>query len=100
MYSLLETVYPDWHMKEFFSTNIMTTAFETDASDSTRSMSSELITTEDINNSFDDIAYDKGKDLNKLSEGRSFFKFYTHAREITTRGKTLTLKKLITFIKI
>lgn len=61
MYSILEVVYPDWQMKEFFSRNIMIPyAFVTDASDSTRSMSSELITTDDINNSFDDIAYDKG----------------------------------------
>lgn len=61
MYSLLDEMYPDWHMKEFFSRNIMIPyAFVTDASDSTRSMSSELITTSDINGSFDDIAYDKG----------------------------------------
>jgi aminopeptidase N len=73
MYSFLDRIYPEWHFKEFFSRNIMIPyAFITDASDSTRSMSSELITTSDINNSFDDIAYDKGSQLKylikKLSE--------------------------------
>lgn len=61
MYSLLEEIYPDWHMKEFFSRNVMIPyAFTTDAIDDVRSMSSELVTTDDINDSFDDIAYDKG----------------------------------------
>lgn len=60
MYSILELIYPDWHMKEFFSRNIMISyAFTTDAAEDVRSMSSELITTDDINDSFDDIAYDK-----------------------------------------
>ena len=48
-------------MKEFYSRNIMLPyALVTDASKSTRAMSAELITVEDINNSFDDITYDKG----------------------------------------
>jgi aminopeptidase N len=60
MYVITDELYPDWHMNEFYSRNIlMSYAFVTDASEDTRAMSSELITMNDINNSFDDIAYDK-----------------------------------------
>lgn len=62
MYHITDLLYPDWNMKQFYLRNIMLSyAFLTDASDHTRSMSSELITVDDINDSFDDIAYDKGK---------------------------------------
>lgn len=64
MYYITDTLHPEWKMKEFYSRNIMLPyAFITDGSTSTRAMSSELITVEDINNSFDDITYDKGKKL-------------------------------------
>ena len=62
MYHITDLLYPDWNMKQFYLRNIMLSyAFVTDASEHTRSMSSELITVDDINDSFDDIAYDKGK---------------------------------------
>lgn len=61
MYVITDELHPDWHMKEFYSRNILLPyAFTTDASEYTRYMSSELITVDDINNSFDDITYDKG----------------------------------------
>ncbi|XP_070509992.1 putative aminopeptidase-2 [Chironomus tepperi] len=60
MYHITDLLYPDWNMKQFYLRNIMLSyAFLTDASEHTRSMSSELITIDDINDSFDDIAYDK-----------------------------------------
>ncbi|KAL7036523.1 hypothetical protein ACKWTF_008832 [Chironomus riparius] len=60
MYHITDLLYPDWNMKQFYLRNIMLSyAFLTDASEHTRSMSSELITVDDINDSFDDIAYDK-----------------------------------------
>lgn len=47
-------------MNQFYQKNVMLYyAFRTDASEHTHSMSADLLTVEDINNSFDDITYDK-----------------------------------------
>jgi aminopeptidase N len=62
MYEITDILYPNWRMQEFFLRNIMLPyALTTDASDNTRSMSSPQTTRDEINDGFDDIAYDKGK---------------------------------------
>ncbi|CAG9805230.1 unnamed protein product [Chironomus riparius] len=59
-YYLTDQIYPEWKMNEFYQRNVMLYyAFRTDASENTHSMSADLNTVEEINNSFDDITYDK-----------------------------------------
>ncbi|XP_070509763.1 aminopeptidase N-like [Chironomus tepperi] len=59
-YYLTDQIYPEWQMNQFYQKNVMLFyAFRTDASESTHTMSSDLLTVEEINNSFDDITYDK-----------------------------------------
>ena len=59
-YYLTNQIYPEWQMNEFYQRNVMLYyAFRFDASENTHSMSAKLNTVEEINNSFDDITYDK-----------------------------------------
>ncbi|KAL7036524.1 hypothetical protein ACKWTF_008832 [Chironomus riparius] len=59
-YYLTDQIYSEWKMNEFYQRNVMLYyAFRTDASENTHSMSADLNTVEEINNSFDDITYDK-----------------------------------------
>ena len=59
-YLLTDQVYPEWEMNQFYQRNVMLYyAFRFDATEQTHSMSADLVTVDEINNSFDDITYDK-----------------------------------------
>lgn len=92
MYYLTDKLYPDWHMKEFYNRNIMLPyAFRTDASEYTRSMSSELNTVDEINDSFDDIAYDKGRFMTFNKKRKDSFNLFSFTQQAASFACSITL---------
>ena len=60
-YQITGILYPEWHIRHFFNTRTLQYAFRADSSDTTRSMTTSLLTREQIRAAFDTIAYDKCK---------------------------------------
>ncbi|KAG5680752.1 hypothetical protein PVAND_010239 [Polypedilum vanderplanki] len=104
MYYISDMVHPDWRMREFYSRNVMLSyALVTDASTSTRSMSSELITVDDINNSFDDITYDKASCVLRMfhyAVGDELFRSALHDYLTENKYKSVTSQHLINAIEL
>jgi len=57
-YNLVEILYPDWRIRDFFNIAVGNT-LRSDSRASARSMTAEFNTVEEIDNAFDYVAYGK-----------------------------------------
>jgi len=86
-YLLTDQVYPKWEMNQFYQKNVMLYyAFRFDATEQTHSMSADLLTVNEINNSFDDITYDKAGSVLRMMH-------YTFGNDIFRQAINLYLEK-------
>lgn len=59
-YQITGEMHPEWRIRDFFNTRtIQYYAFRSDSEESTRPMTTDLTTIDEIKAAFDDIAYDK-----------------------------------------